>query len=278
MNMVISPAHQAQVICLRPAHEARVRLICFTHAGGTEAAFASWPTRLGGTIEVAAVRRPPLADYASLIERLTEAVSDYVSRAPRLPYALFGQSLGSLLVFGVARRLRHLHVKQPCCLLFASASSPQVPIPRWPYPPPQEWTIRDLVRFLHETGGTSEAVLNNTHALQRLLPRLQRDLAVRASFRYTHEPPFDYPLAVFGGRQDASLSMDGLAAWEAQTSAHCSLYRFPGGHFFMHDQETRHSFLQALCWEATRWLQDASMCGHGGRQERNEQNGTHEKY
>src|SRR5438876_9630652 len=139
MNMVISPGQQerqAQVICLRPAPQASVRLICFAHAGATEAAFAFWPTLLGETIEVAAVRRPPLADYMSLIERLTEAVSAYVSRPPRLPYALFGQSLGSLLAFGVARRLRHLQVIQPCCLLCASASAPQVPITRWPYPPP----------------------------------------------------------------------------------------------------------------------------------------------
>ena len=279
MNVVISPGQQeqqTQIICLRPAPQASVRLICFAHAGATESSFAFWPILLGETIEVVAVRRPPLANYPTLIEHLTEAVSAYVSRSPRLPYALFGQSLGSLLAFGVARRLRHLQVTQPCCLLCASASAPQIPVTWWPFPPPQEWTGSELVRYLREAGGPSETVLHNAHALQRLLPRLQVDLAVRASFRYTHEPQLDYPLGVFGGRVDASLSVDGLATWEAQTVNHFSLYRFPGGHFFMNDPAIRRSFLQTLSWEVSRWLKDESTCGQVQGQERNEHDGTRE--
>src|SRR2546423_12286712 len=114
----------AEVICLRPRPEARVRLVCFSHAGATEAAFASWPDTLSGEIEVGAVCKPPLADYRQLIEALTAAVVAYVSHTPTLPYALFGHSLGSLLAFGVARQLRQRQVTQPSCLLCASATPP----------------------------------------------------------------------------------------------------------------------------------------------------------
>jgi medium-chain acyl-[acyl-carrier-protein] hydrolase len=251
--------------------------VCFAHAGATEAAFASWPDLLGETIEVAAVCRPPLAEYQTLIEVLTKAVSDYVSRPPRLPHALFGHSLGSLLAFGVARQLRQRQLAQPCCLLCTSASAPQLPTAPWPYPPPQDWSIHELVRYLRDVGGTAEKVLCNPLSLQRLLPRLQKGLAARASFSYTYEPPLAYPLAVFGGQQDASIPMVELAAWETQTSAHCSVYRFPGGHFFLHDPATRRSFVRALSFEVTRWLEDEwdmstrgyvqgqSKNGHDGR-------------
>jgi medium-chain acyl-[acyl-carrier-protein] hydrolase len=261
VNVVISPGQQerqAQVIYLRPAPQARVRLVCFAHAGATEAAFACWPDLLGGNVEVAAVRRPPLADYHHLTEVLTEAVSAYVSSTSDLPYVLFGHGLGSLLAFGVARRLRQRQVAQPNCLLCASASAPHMPVTSWPHPPPQEWTITELATYLRDVGGTAEVVLNNVTFLKRLLPRMQVDLTVRASFSYSHESPLDYPLAIFGGQQDTDLSITELAAWEAQTSAHCSVYRFPGGHFFLHEPATRRVFLQTLTSEVTRWLEDAS--------------------
>ncbi len=87
---------------------------------------------------------------------------------------------------------------------------------------------------------------------------MQVDLAVRASYTYTQAPPLSYPLAIFGGLQDVGISTADLAAWGEQTSAHFSLYRFPGGHFFLHERETRRPFLQTLSFEVMRWLEDAS--------------------
>jgi medium-chain acyl-[acyl-carrier-protein] hydrolase len=255
---------QAQLICLRSAPRASVRLICFAHAGATEAVFASWPDLLGGNLEVAAVRRPRFADFHHLTEVLAEALCAYVSRPPHLPFALFGHSLGSLLAFGVARQLRQYPVAQPCCLLCASASAPQLPMTNWPSPPPQDWTISELAAYMRAGGGTTEAVLGNATSLQRLLPRMQVDLAVRASFTYTQEPPLAYPLAIFGGQQDADLSFAALAAWEEQTSTHCSVYRFPGGHFFLYDTAMRRMFLQTLSFEVTRWLEDEAPRPTGG--------------
>lgn len=249
----------AQVICLRPRPQTRVRLLCFSHAGATGAAFASWADWLSGDIEVGAVRKPPLADYREQTFALTDAVLAYVSQPPRVPFALFGHSLGSLLAFGVARLLRQRHAAQPCCLLCASASAPQLHVTSWPGPPPQDWTITELAAYLRYAGGTAEIVLGNATYLQRLLPRMQVDLAVRASYTYTEAPPLAYPLAIFGGLHDAGILTADLAAWGEQTNAHFSLYRFPGGHFFLHERETRRPFLQALSFEVLRWLEDVSV-------------------
>ena len=248
----------AQVICLRPRPQARVRLVCFSHAGATEAPFASWPDRLSGDIEVGAVRKPPFSNYRELTEAITNAVLAYVSQTPRVPFALFGHSLGSLLAFGVARLLRQRQAAQTCCLLCASASAPQLSATIWPGPPLQEWTITELAAYLRHAGGTAEAVLSNATYLQRLLPRMQVDLAVRTSYTYTQASPLSYPLAIFGGLQDAGISTADLAAWKEQTSAHFSLYRFPGGHFFLHERETRRPFLQALSFEVMRWFEEES--------------------
>jgi medium-chain acyl-[acyl-carrier-protein] hydrolase len=200
------------------------------------------------------VRKPALSAYPQLVQVLTDAVLASVLDAPATPFVLFGHSLGSLLAFGVARELRQRQVLQPCCLLCASASAPQRPTAAWPGPPPQEWSITELAAYLRAVGGTPETVLDNATFLQRLLPRMQVDLAVRASFTYSpSEPPLAYPLAVFGGLQDASTATADLAAWGEQTSAHFSMHCFAGGHLFLHEQATRQGFLKALAFEAMWW-------------------------
>ena len=78
----------------------------------------------------------------------------------------------------------------------------------------------------------------------------------RASYTYTEAPPLAYPLAIFGGLHDAGILTADLAAWGEQTNAHFSLYRFPGGHFFLHKRETRRPFLHALSFEIMRWRGD----------------------
>jgi surfactin synthase thioesterase subunit len=204
------------------------------------------------------VRKPPLSDYRQLTLALTEAVCAYVADAPGVPFALFGHSLGSLLAFGVARQLRRCSAAQPCCLLCSSATAPQIAMPYHSEPPPQDWTIVELGAYLRSIGGTPETVLRNPDYLHRLLPRMQVDLAVRASYTYAQEAPLEYPLAVFGGQHDTGVSAADLAAWEEQTNAYFTLYRFPGGHFFPHDRETRGPFLRTLSLEVMRWLEDTS--------------------
>ncbi|CAE8691293.1 unnamed protein product [Polarella glacialis] len=102
------------IVCASPQLNAKVRLVCFPHAGGGPSAFAAWGDLLEDKlIEVVAVsapgreRRihlPPITDSETLIQEICEAI-EATGIPDGLPYAFFGHSLGAVLAFEVARQL-----------------------------------------------------------------------------------------------------------------------------------------------------------------------------
>src|SRR4051794_29442466 len=98
--------------------QACTRLFCFHHAGGGASAYLSWQARMSTRIEVCPVQTPgrenrfsesPLTDLASLADSITMALVPYLDK----PYALFGHSLGALVAFEVARRVRRRGLSPP---------------------------------------------------------------------------------------------------------------------------------------------------------------------
>lgn len=245
---------EGEIITLESRPSARARIICFPAAGATGAAFADWPDHVGD-IEVATIRRQvEMTEYATLVARVTEAVRASVETVS-IPYALFGHSFGGLLAFEVAHQLERLHIQQPLGLLITSTNHPQASHPQLMDPPVQEWTRADWVRYLHHQGGTSWAVLDNQVQLSRLLPRLQADLTMLASYVYVQSKTLDCPIAVFGGLEDEQNPLEQMQQWKAYTHRSFALHIFPGNHFFLHNPVIRPAFLSKLVHEITKWLE-----------------------
>src|SRR5688572_11823589 len=98
------------IVTPRPNRAAAVRLVCLPHAGGGVATFRGWPEQLPAA-EVSIVQLPgrgsrlrePLVD--SLVSA-ADAVADSIAASPACPTVLLGHSLGALIAFESARRLR----------------------------------------------------------------------------------------------------------------------------------------------------------------------------
>src|SRR6266576_5801192 len=87
------------------------RLFCFSHAGGSAMIFRPWQKAMAPEIEVFSVQlpgrggrvmEPPATRMPALADMTTDAVARYIDR----PFAFFGHSMGGLLAFEVAQRLR----------------------------------------------------------------------------------------------------------------------------------------------------------------------------
>ncbi len=63
---------------------------------------------------------------------------------------------------------------------------------------------------------------------------LRADFAAVETYSYQPAPPLDCPISVFGGLDDAFITVPGLRAWQEHTSAHCCVRIFSGDHFFLH--------------------------------------------
>jgi surfactin synthase thioesterase subunit/malonyl CoA-acyl carrier protein transacylase len=218
-----------------------VRLICFPHGGGGPAAFIPWRRVLPADAEVYVVqapgreerlREPPIVSWPQLLDELATALRPLFDR----PCAFFGASLGALLAYELTRELRRRGAPLPRALLVAASPAPHHELS-------QITGIDPLRRALHATGaqllpelralGTiPEALLQESAALELMMPALRADLSLFLSYRHRPEPPLPLPIHAFGGRQDVMIKPQLLSGWAEHSDEISAVHLLPGEHLF----------------------------------------------
>ncbi len=215
--------------------EAPVRLFCFPHSGGSVGEYVRWADLLPG-VEVWGVQLPgrgaraeeaPFTRVDALVDTLVGAV-DFGTR-----FAFFGHSLGALVAFETARRLRERGREPPRWLLLSAAPAPQLP----PRSIPASHLDEDgLLTALEPTYGELMAELREDAELRELiLPGLRADLALVESYQHPPGAPLDCAMVVTGGEQD-DLTREELEPWRVHTTGPFGLHLLPGGHFYLREQ------------------------------------------
>jgi medium-chain acyl-[acyl-carrier-protein] hydrolase len=119
---------------MRRLPEARSRLFCFPHAGGSAATFRHWTSFFQPTIEVCVVHRSGCGDHLrdvplTRIGPAVEAVCAALAQWSDKPFAFFGHSIGALIAFEVARRLAVLGGPAPSHLFVSACRAPACQTP-----------------------------------------------------------------------------------------------------------------------------------------------------
>jgi len=229
----------------RPQPRADLSLICFPYAGGSSAIFRPWAEALGQRFDVCAVQLPgrgsrqletPLTELSNIVEALAEALRPCWQK----PFAFFGHSMGAMIAFELARRLRDEGAPRPRHLFVSGRRAPQWPSTK---PPTHDLPEPEFIEHLRGLNGTPAELLANPELMQLMLPALRADFAVCQNYAYRPEPPLECPISVFGGLGD-STDREMLEDWREQTRAAFSLHMFPGDHFFLHT--SRHLLLSTI--------------------------------
>lgn len=214
---------------------ARLRLFCFPYAGGGSSVFRSWSQDLPSFVEVCPVqlpgrenrlREPAVVRIEPLAEAIAEAILPYLDH----PFAFFGHSLGALVGYEVARRLRDDKGIEPAHLFVSAHGAPHVPEhERDVY----KLADREFLNYLRTLNGTSNEVFNCPELLEVLLPILRADFEMLGTYEYQPEAPLSCPITVIVGSQDHSVTPEQIEGWGIHTTGALSVRFLPGDHFYL---------------------------------------------
>jgi medium-chain acyl-[acyl-carrier-protein] hydrolase len=166
-----------------------------------------------------------------LLEGLVEAITPLCD----VPVALFGHSMGALVAFELARRLRDERRIEPTRLLLSGRCAPQIPGPGGP--PLFDRSREQLLDELRRLGGTPEEIFAIPEVLELALPALRADFEVIETWRSPSGAPLSLPLVVFGGEDEFAGRVADLDAWQVHSTGPFALHLLPGDHFFLHSAQ-----------------------------------------
>jgi surfactin synthase thioesterase subunit len=218
----------------------RLKLLCLPCAGASATMYLRWKRQLPAWIEVHPVELPgrgerlgePLIDdFETQVVRLCEEQATQM----RGDFVLFGHSMGALLAYGMAARLRDVGRPQPRMLFISGSAAPSM---RDSQSLADFDSDKALIADLRQQGGTPEEVFESPELLRLTLDVLAADYRLCRSFRYRSGSPFDYPLKALAGLDD-DIEKVRLEAWQREAGGAFSLNWFEGGHFFIRQQQTQ---------------------------------------
>ncbi|MBY0574147.1 MAG: alpha/beta fold hydrolase [Undibacterium sp.] len=217
---------------------ARMRLYCFSYAGGSASNYASWHADLDPAIEICAIELPGRGSRfgempQSSLTILTATLAKVIAAHVNLPFAFFGHSLGGLLSFEVARYLQQHYAISPLHLFVSGASAPQH---RDTSKKLHLLEDASLIEELKDYNGTPPEVLAHRELMELLLPMIRADFALVGDYEYRVMPLLEIPITVLMGTEEAKVEDDKVNGWSKETSAECTIAWFEGDHFFIHPQ------------------------------------------
>jgi surfactin synthase thioesterase subunit len=146
----------------------------------------------------------------------------------REPYALFGHSMGALLAYLVAQRVRREGLPLPSSLIVSGGPAPSRITSRgWHLLPRPEF-----LRVLSGLGGCPPAILAEPELMDLYEPVLRADFTAMATYCHKPAEPFGFPITSLVGTED-HVSEDEARDWQQETAQRLRLHRFPGDHFFI---------------------------------------------
>lgn len=214
----------------------RPNLYCLPYAGGSASIYHRWTRQPTGHARVIPLELPGRGGRFSepFLDDLQHVVGDVVDAIDRYDnsggIALFGYSMGSLIAFETALRLEERGTDVAHVFL-AAMGSPLSHSRRRTFDLPE----RDFLTEVQSLGGTPSALFEDPDLRDIFVRILRNDFKVVETYRPDHGRRLRHTdVTVIFGTDDHEV-VPHAAAWEQLTDGHCSLFAYPGDHFFIRD-------------------------------------------
>lgn len=170
--------------------------------------------------------------YDSMQEAVEDIFSIVKANTDDSEYAIFGHSMGSILAYKLAAKIKDSEMKQPLHLFLSGRYPPSIKKEeRNIYLLPEE----EFIQEARSMGGIPEKLFRYEVLLQKAMETLRADYKILETGGY--QPiikKLNYNISILSGNEDALSEALDMSIWEKYTEGKCSFYVFEGGHFYLH--------------------------------------------
>lgn len=224
--------------CENRAQPPRVRLVCMPHAGGTAQSYRTWLDHLPSDVAMYGVQYPgrqdrfgePFAmDIAAMVAPIVAAVRPFVSD----PLAIFGHSMGAYVAYEVTLELERKYGPVVDLLAVSGAPAPHQNPPGFSYLLDDDGLAKEVKRV----NDGFQDMLSSPDLLKVVLPMIRADYRLCETYHRDDPVRVAAHLVAAGGVADPEVDPAGLAGWSACAADTFDVCTFPGGHFYLVEQE-----------------------------------------
>jgi medium-chain acyl-[acyl-carrier-protein] hydrolase len=208
-----------------------VRLFFFPYAGKGASGYRELADLLAEDIEPVLVQtpgrearlaEPAIPDMTDLVAALAAGLGPLLGE----PFAFFGHSMGSLVAFELARKLRSEELPGPVHLFISAEMAPH--LIRQPAVTNDRLTdeefLADPIRVRPDSPLRTDPIF-----AELMLPTYRADSLLVERYSRDSDAVVECPISAFVGEYDEIVSPDSVAEWKHSTTAAFRLRLLPGG-------------------------------------------------
>ncbi|WP_405716372.1 thioesterase domain-containing protein (plasmid) [Streptomyces xanthophaeus] len=220
-----------------------MRLHCFAHSVEGVSAFGNWAGSVGPGVELVPVLLPGSTGRGDE-PRVTTREALLADLLPRFadphagPYVLYGQGLGAMVAFTLARALQEAGLPGPELLAVGACRPPHAPSGL----SDTRGTTDDELLSILDGGGTVPPNSDEGIWLRAMLPELRVDLELTQALEESaREPslagPLTTPMLVIASQSNSPAPPEIVDGWRHWTDGPARLRVVPGHYFFAGGRE-----------------------------------------
>ena len=210
----------------------RWQLICIPFAAGAAHVYRPLAEAMPDGCEVLGIDAPghglDRGPLPSNFDEFATACEVAITRIARHPYVLFGHSLGGLVAYRTARRLR-ASAHAPDALVLSACVPPEH---RGVAAPLSTAHDMELVAYLERGGVTAPELLADDQFLRYMLPILRSGLRALETFEEPDRSPLDLTTLLLAGSNDDGAPTSFVESWRCRLPKANAL-QIEGGHMFV---------------------------------------------
>ncbi|EHJ51985.1 thioesterase II family protein [Streptococcus macacae] len=212
------------------------RLFIFHHAGGGASYYMPLLDYLSSYFNIYLIQLPgrehrikesPYNDLEQLLSDLETVLLPYLDSS----FIFLGHSMGAMIAFELAHRLKELYGKKPRHLFLSAMRAPHLSKEEKYRHLPDE----QLLSKVFDLGGTQQELSNDKKLVSLILPTLRKDLELCDNYQYRRNIKLNVPVTILGGHKDKVVSIHDLLAWDSYFEDKFNVCVFKGGHFYFKD-------------------------------------------